>query len=68
MDHHFPKPPHLQPKRARAVIINGVELRLKECIKCGMDFYGPLEHSTSDQLTRTRSQFLSAEEWASLAG
>jgi hypothetical protein len=49
MDHHFTKPPHLQPERARAVIINGVELRLKECAKCGIEFYGSLENSICNE-------------------
>jgi hypothetical protein len=49
MNHRFPKPPHLQPERARAVIINGVELHLKECLKCGTEFYGAVAHSSCNE-------------------
>jgi predicted Zn-ribbon and HTH transcriptional regulator len=34
------RPPHIQPKRAKALIIDGIELSLKQCEKCGNEFYG----------------------------
>jgi hypothetical protein len=49
MDHHLPRPAHLQPKRAKVVIINGVEMHLRECSKCGIEFYGSLEHSSCNE-------------------
>ena len=33
-------PPHIKIQRAKAIIMDGVELWLKECARCGREFYG----------------------------
>ena len=38
---HYPKlHPRFPVQRAKLIILDGVELRLKQCVKCDIEFYG----------------------------
>jgi predicted Zn-ribbon and HTH transcriptional regulator len=42
--------------RAESVIVHGKHLFLKECKKCGMDFYGVEKQSRCDECVGTRKK------------
>jgi hypothetical protein len=43
------QPPHVKVQRAKAIIKDDVELWLKECAKCGKEFYGEAKDSKCER-------------------
>jgi hypothetical protein len=48
------KPGFETVRRAKSVILKGVHLFLKECAKCGSDFYGIEKQTCCDECARKR--------------
>jgi Zn finger protein HypA/HybF involved in hydrogenase expression len=49
--------PHFRKvERAKAIIENGVELTLKECAKCGAEFYGSKAQIQCENCRTTRKK------------
>jgi hypothetical protein len=47
-------PIFMKVQRAKSVILNGQQLFLKECAKCGSDFYGTEKQTRCDECARKR--------------
>jgi hypothetical protein len=43
------RPPQVRVQSAKAIIKDGVELWLKECARCGIEFYGSPENSICNE-------------------
>jgi hypothetical protein len=47
-------PPHVEVKRAKVIIKDGVELWLQACVKCGKDYYGVTQESKCEGCRRKK--------------
>ncbi len=46
---HMKSPILMKVQRAKSLILNGQQLFLKECKKCGLDFYGTERQTRCDE-------------------
>jgi len=56
---YMKSPIFMKVQRAKSVVLNGQQLFLKECAKCGSDFYGNEKQTRCDECAGKRRKRVS---------
>jgi len=54
--HTIPMPHFRKVERAKVIVQDGVELHLKDCTKCGIEFYGAEDQSACGECGKGRKK------------